>query len=147
MLPLVSRKEAAPRADPGHVGEITSPTWLGNAPVSSQRRWWKQSGRGWSGAPLLAAPSYGIRWTPFTPFFVRAWETSAHVKCVSSHCSPCRTVQRQSASTRNQTTKTLDNLFPYFKGTFSSCRGRSDHIHPPSGLLSLHFVSDSNLRR
>lgn len=30
---------------------------------------------------------------PFTSFSVPAWETSAHVQCVSSHCSPCTTVR------------------------------------------------------
>nr|XP_054588623.1 uncharacterized protein LOC129153273 isoform X1 [Nothobranchius furzeri] len=40
-----------PRVDPGHVGEVTSPIWSGNALGSCRRIWWRWPGRGRSGAP------------------------------------------------------------------------------------------------
>uniref|UniRef100_A0A8C6KM13 Reverse transcriptase domain-containing protein n=1 Tax=Nothobranchius furzeri TaxID=105023 RepID=A0A8C6KM13_NOTFU len=40
-----------PRVDPGHVGEVTSPIWSGNALGSCRRNWWRWMGRGRSGAP------------------------------------------------------------------------------------------------
>lgn len=47
------RKEGRdPRADPGHAGEIASPTWLGNASASSQRRRWEQQGEDGPGPGL-----------------------------------------------------------------------------------------------